>query len=136
MIHSSTWRTTLIMLFAIGAVSAVAGAIGLLTDTLQMEKSVLDGSPFSSFTIPGLILGFIVGGSQLIALVALLRHADRAIVFAGVAGGIMAGWIAGEVLLVGSDPGAMRNLQVPFFLIGILEILLAAMLLRRKPYRA
>ncbi len=135
MIHSSTWRTTLIMLLAIGAVSAVAGAIGLLTDTLQMEKSVLDDSPFSSFTIPGLILGVIVGGSQFVALAALLRHSGHAIVVAGAAGCIMAGWIVGEVLLVGSDPGIMRNLQVPYLLIGLLETILAAMLLRSTPHR-
>ena len=133
MTHSSAWRTTLIMLLAIGAVSAVAGAVGLLTDTLQMEESLLEGSPFSSFTIPGLILGVIVGGSQFVALAALLRHSFHAIVAAGAAGCIMAGWIIGEVLLVGSDPGIMRNLQVLYFLIGLLETILAAILLRRTP---
>jgi len=129
-------RNALIGLLGLGAVSALGGAYGLLSGTLGMERSVLDGSPFASFTVPALILGAIVGGSQLAALGGLVRRAGWSIVGAGAAGGIMAGWIAGEVLLIGSDPGVTRNLQLIYLTLGLLEAGLAARLLWRPRRRA
>lgn len=126
-------RRILATLLGVGAASAVAGAVGLLTGGLGMETSVLDGSPFSDFTFPALILGGIVGGSQLGALTGLLWRTPWAIPGAGTAGCIMVGWIVGEVLLLGSDPGAMRNLQVAYVLLGSAQTLLAASLLRHVP---
>jgi hypothetical protein len=123
-------RNALIGLLGLGAVSALGGAYGLLSGTLGMERSVLDGSPFASFTVPALILGAIVGGSQLAALGGLVRRAGWSIVGAGAAGGIMVGWIASEVLLIGSDPGVTRNLQLAYLLVGLGEATLAALLLR------
>lgn len=129
-------RKALAALLGLGAVSAAAGAFGLLTGGAGMPLSVLDGSPFSSFTIPALILGGIVGGSQLAGLVGLLRRADWGVLAAGAAGCIMAGWIIGEVMLIGSDPGIMRNLQLACFLLGGLEAWLAALILRHQPQMA
>ncbi|MEZ4522405.1 MAG: hypothetical protein R3A46_12290 [Thermomicrobiales bacterium] len=83
-----------------------------------------------------MILGVIVGGSQLLALAELLRRSERATVGAGAAGCIMIGWILGEVLFVGSDPGVMRNLQILYFTIGLIETGLATLLLRQTMHPA
>jgi len=131
MIHDRSERFALIGLVGFGGVSALAGSYGLLAGSLGMEQGVLDGSPFTSFTIPALILGSVVGGSQLVALVGLLRHRGWSVIGAGAAGCIMTGWIVGEILLLGSDPGMMRNLQGIYLLLGLLEAALAALLLRR-----
>jgi uncharacterized membrane protein YfcA len=112
-------------LLAFGGLSAVAGMVGLLTGTLGISKDELAGTPFSGYVLPALILGVIVGGSQLVAWQMWRRQHDWSGQAALVAGAIMTGWIVGEVYLLGSDAGAMRNLQVLFLLVGLLEMGLA-----------
>lgn len=123
-------RNSLIGLLAFGGISAIGGMLGLLTDTLGMEPDILTGTPFSGFVIPALILGIIVGGSQLVALYGVIRRTGWGVTAAGIAGCIMMGWIIGQVLLLGSDPGIMRNLQVLCFVIGLLETTLGVQLVR------
>ena len=117
-------RKMSIGLLAFGAVSAVSGGIALLAGTVQFPAEWLAGTIFSSYTIPGLILAVVVGGSQLVALYAGLRRPRWAEVATGVAGAILAGWIIGEILIVGSEPGIMRALQAIYALNGLLEMML------------
>lgn len=127
-------RVGLIALTGFGALSAVAGGVGLLGGGLDFPKEWLEGSPFGSYVGPGVILGAVVGGSQLAALVATLRHHERAMEATALAGAIMMGWIAGEVLIVGSTAGIMRNLQMLYFLHGLLEVGLVGLALRGRRY--
>jgi hypothetical protein len=57
-----------------------------------MPTSYLAGSPFTSFLVPGLILGGIVGGTQLAAAIALIRRARSALLWSAVAGCGMLRW--------------------------------------------
>jgi hypothetical protein len=87
-----------------GVVAVICGAIlasGQAGTVLQMEDDVLQGTPFHSFVIPGILLGLAVGGSYLLAAVGLLRGARWGVVASAVAGAIMLGWIVGEVALLG-----------------------------------
>src|SRR5437763_1779022 len=84
------------------AVSAAGGAIGLVGGGLQFPPEWLDGSPFRSYVVPGLILGLVVGGSALFAGILAVRGQPLAVPAAVVAGVIQVGWIVGEVLLVGT----------------------------------
>jgi hypothetical protein len=110
--------TTRIERIAIGAVvsfiavSAAAGAIGLIGGGLPFPPEWLDGTPFSNYVGPGIILGVVVGGSALLASVLVLRGHPLAVPAAFVAGMIQVGWIVGEVLLVGTYGAVMLWLQV------------------------
>lgn len=126
MLTEQITRNGLIALAVVGGVSAVGGAVALLGGGIDFPREWLFGSPFNSYVVPGLILGFIVGGSQLIAAWGLIRRAEWGYLAGGLAGCIMIGWILVELLIVGSEPGVMRNLQIACFLLGFLEAVIVA----------
>ena len=51
------------------AASGIIGAVGLGVGFMDIPVSVLSGTPFMDFTVPALLLGFVVGGSALVAAV-------------------------------------------------------------------
>ena len=122
----------LVALLSFGAVSALAGGIGLLGGGITFPHDWLDGSPFADYTIPGIILAVIVGGSQFAAAVAMLRRVNWASRASAVAGVVMMGWIASEVLIVGSHGGLMLALQVIYFVVGLAELALARLLTQER----
>lgn len=130
MIASRGARIGLIALLTVGFVSAVFGAVGLVGGGIDFPLEWLAGSPFTSYVDPGLILGIVVGGTQLAGLITLLLRHERAPELAALAGIVMMGWIVVEVLIVGSIPGIMRNLQIACFLLGLAEVGLAVPTLR------
>jgi len=60
-------RITIFVLVVFGALTTLAGGIGLLTGAIAAPLNWLEGSPFVDYTIPGLALAIIVGGSMLFA---------------------------------------------------------------------
>jgi hypothetical protein len=94
-------RVSLAVVAAFCALSAVGGAGAmLLTDGLGMPLSILDSSPFTSFVIPALVLLFVVGGTQSLALVQLLRHRAPALLCSAVAGFGLVIWIYVETVII------------------------------------
>lgn len=92
---------TLLAVTAFSAVSAVGGGVGLLiTDGLGMPLSFLTDGPFHSFVWPGMLLLFVIGGTQTLALVLLLRRAPARLMASAVAGFGMVIWITVEVALI------------------------------------
>ena len=87
-----------------GVMAVVCGFIlmvGQAGAIMSMQVDVLEGSPFRSFTLPGIILALAVGGSQLAAAYGLWRHDQWGPAASVAAGLILMGWIAGEVVLLG-----------------------------------
>lgn len=125
-------RYTLIVLDVFLAVTAMAGGIGLLTGVLDPGIELLQGSPFSTYTIPGLALLAIVGGSALLAAGLLLRLPQLGVLASAVAGMMIMGFELVEVLVVSSDPGVARNLQLFYFALGLLIAGLATTLWMTK----
>ncbi|HLI51839.1 MAG TPA: hypothetical protein VKU87_08580 [Thermomicrobiaceae bacterium] len=115
-------RIALLALEGFGAVSAAAGAIGLLGGGIKFPSDWLTGGPFNSYVGPGLILGLLVGGSQAAAFTGVLRRSAWAATASALAGLTMAGWIGGEILLVGTKGGLMATLQIIYLLNGLLEL--------------
>lgn len=68
-------------LIAVDAVAGVSGLIGMAIVAFgwghQFPTRWLDGTPFRSYVIPGLILGLVVGGSALLAMGATIKSACR-----------------------------------------------------------
>jgi hypothetical protein len=113
------------------AASGAVGAVGLLTGFMKIPVSILSGTPFADFTVPALLLGFVVGGSALLAaLIAMFgpRSID-ALATAG-AGCITVGWISVEIVMIGLGSWA----QVVWMLVGLVMIGLAGLLWRAEAH--
>ncbi|QGU08764.1 hypothetical protein COCCU_14370 (plasmid) [Corynebacterium occultum] len=121
--------TLLVVLLMFGAVSAFCGAVlGIVFNGAGVPLEHLAGTPFSSFVVPGLILGVVVGGTQLAAGVALLTRSPRAPLMVAVAGFGMMIWIYTELALIGYS-----WLQSIYFGLGIVELILVLALLGIAP---
>jgi len=91
--------------------------------------SWLQGTPFADYTVPGLILGLVVGGSALVAMVATIKSDSLGAIASMIAGVIMMGWIVGEYLLI-PEIRFFANLatnwqQGLYFLVGLVMVVLA-----------
>lgn len=126
-------RITLIVVDLFAAVSAIVGAIGLLVGFMDIPVSVLNGTPFTDFTVPALLLGIVVGGGALVAAAIALFGPRRfeALASAG-AGCVMVGWMTIEVAMIGLDTWV----QAAYFVVGLLMIGLAALLQLAESHHA
>ena len=121
-------RLALIILDAFLGLTAIAGGIGLLTGSNAPTLEWLANSPFRSYTIPGLALLVIVGGTALVATVMMIRRHPSAVIVSGLAGVIIMGFEIVEVIFIGSPEGLARTLQIFYFTLGLLIVVLAAIL--------
>jgi hypothetical protein len=97
-------RWALGALEAVVAVSAVGGAVYGLSGAPGVKTSWLDGSPFSSYLIPSVVLLVAVGGSAALAFAALVMRSPWASPLGVAAGAILVGWIAVEVIWIPFSP--------------------------------
>jgi hypothetical protein len=102
------------------ALTGLLGGIGLLAGFNAPPVDQLQGSMFKDFTIPGLSLSLIVGGSALLAFILLLRKSKFMILFSTTAGIIIIFFEFVEVLVIGSPAGVARTLQIFYFGLGTL----------------
>jgi len=112
----------------IQALGAIGGGVGLVQDPVEnigMPLSMLDGSPFSDFLVPGLILLIVVGLPPLVAVYGLAGRRRWGRWFAIVAGAGLVIWIITEVVLLGYLPGTGLGLQIGMGLLGVLILVMA-----------
>jgi hypothetical protein len=90
------------VLDAFVALTAIGGGIALATGREQkrFSTSMLAGTPFSTYLIPGLLLAGVVGGTSLVATVLSLRSPRAGAAASIVAGVSLMGWICGEVRIL------------------------------------
>ena len=128
-ISSRIFSSALVVLLIFGAVSAFGGAVlAIVFNGAGVPLAHLAGTPFSTFLVPGLILGLIVGGTQLVAAVSLLVRQNWALLMAAIAGFGMLIWIYIELAIVGYS-----WLQSVYFGLGALELILVLALLGIVP---
>jgi hypothetical protein len=89
------------VLVGFGAVNAFGGAYYGVAGAEGVPREWLEGSPFSDYTIPSIVLGAVVGGSFLLAAIAVFGRWRNARVLATAAGMIVLGWIAVQVAIIG-----------------------------------
>lgn len=126
----SASRRALIILDGLAGLSALLGMPILLTGWgYRFPLTWLEGTPFSDYTVPGLLLGIVVGGSALLAMGATLKSARVGAVASLAAGGIMMGWEIGEYILLPIARFTFTNpttwQQGLFFLVGLAMAVLA-----------
>jgi len=123
----TVWGRILFVFFVFIGLGAVTGSIGVMKDLMPFPEVWLQGTPFHSYFFPGLILCLVVGGSQLAAALLLLWLPSVARAASLIAGLILTGWMAGELALIGFQ----APIQVFFVIVGLVEIGLSFMKLRR-----
>lgn len=129
-------RDSLLVLQAMVAVTAIAGGAALIVGSLFPELATvlspptayLEGSPFSSYLVPGLLLAVIVGGTQVVAFLLELTRNDLRLPAAAVAAIALLIWVFVQMVFI-----PFSFLQAIYFAVGIAEtglIMLALGILR------
>jgi hypothetical protein len=107
------------LLTAFIALTAIGGGIAMLAGADQFPLAWLQGTPFSDYTIPALVLAVVVGGSSLIAAVTVFRGHKSGARAAMAAGLIMAGFIVVEVLILKQVPPGPTPIEIFYFSLGV-----------------
>jgi hypothetical protein len=117
----------LLVLTAVQAVGAIGGGIGLVRDPIDnigMPLSMLEGSPFKDYLIPGIILLVVVGIFALFVWAGLLRRWKPAWWLSLASGGGLVVWIIVEAAMLGYLPGAGIGMQIAMGLLGVAIVVL------------
>jgi hypothetical protein len=96
----------------------------------------LAGTPFSDYTIPGLVLVIVVGGSALLAAATVFVRRDWAVLVSVLAGLLLAGFEVVEIVSldrkVGNDLPTVLALQLFYLVLGLAILGLAGSLWMRE----
>ena len=116
-------RIATFVLVAFGAITTVAGGIGLLTGAIPVSLAWLAGSPFRDYTVPALSLLILIGGSMLLAAATILTGRAIGVLALACAGLAMMIFEIVEALvidrLIGGDLLIALVLQSFFFALGL-----------------
>jgi peptidoglycan/LPS O-acetylase OafA/YrhL len=123
-------RYTLGSLLAFGALNAFGGGYYGLMGAKDVPREWLEGTPFQTYFIPSLILFFVVGGSFLVAALAVFTRRPVAKIAATFAGVVVLGWIAVQVAMI----GYVSWMQPVTFLVGSVILLLALLAPSRRRF--
>jgi hypothetical protein len=105
-------------LLLFNGVSAVGGGVALMTGAIPEQPSWVQHTGFPGLFFPGVILMAIVGGSSLVAAVAMMKRAVGWHLASLLSGVIMVFWIVGEIASI----RAFHFLQVIYLITGALVI--------------
>jgi hypothetical protein len=108
--HKGTHIALAVIEVIIG-VSAVFGGYALLTGTFGFAQFLpvawLAGTPFTDYTVPGLVLLVIIGGGMLVAAATIFIQREWAVLLSAAMGVVMVGFEAVEVTIVDRNPQAV-----------------------------
>lgn len=114
-------RISLIFISIFVALCAIGGGVGLVfANGLGMPISWLSYSPFSSYTVPGLILLFVVGGTYLLSVIWQWKGRYSASLVSAVSGFGLLIWIFTELYIIRQP----HLLQAIFFGIAVVTLVL------------
>ena len=115
-------RMTLLIVQAFVALTALAGGAAVMMGTLDPEY--LEGSPFTSYLVPGLTLAVVLGGVHILAFIQLERRLPWALFVSAAAGYTTLIWIFVQMVYI-----PFSFLQLTYFAIGLLEVGLVLLML-------
>jgi hypothetical protein len=119
----------LVVLEVLVAVNAVYGGIGLIVNGIGMPQDWLDGTPFGSWVLPGVLLLLLVGAPMArAAIVEVMVGGRRAYEASMIAGAVLIGWIGAQVVIL----RRFFFLQPILFAVGVLVVLLAWLVHHRR----
>jgi len=117
-------RMVLIVLELLIGVAALGGGVYALSGAKGVSRELLEGSPFKTYFVPGLILLVVVGGSMFAAAGLLLAEASAARTVSLFAGILLVGWIVSQLSIIGH----CTRLQDVFALLGFIVVILSLFL--------
>jgi hypothetical protein len=98
-------RLTLVVLEAFVALTSIACGVGLVVGAVQFPLAWLQGTPFSDYTIPGLAMAIIVGGSFLLAAETIFTGREGGVLVSALAGLLLVGFEVAEVAIIDRNVG-------------------------------
>jgi hypothetical protein len=132
-------RIALLAIAVFIATSAIEGGVAVMGGVVfgyELPLAWLAGTPFGDYTIPGLALAIVVGGSALIAAATIFIHREWAVLGPVVAGLVMDGYLVVEVVSIDSKLGdallTSLAVQLFYFVLGLALIGLAGFLWMRE----
>jgi hypothetical protein len=124
-----TWARVVIgVLAAFVALTAIGGGMAMLVGADQFPLAWLRGTPFRDYTVPALVLAVVVGGSSLVAAVAVFAGRQVGALAAMAAGVLLAGYIIVEVLTLKQVPPGPTPTEGLYLGLGLAMCGLAAAL--------
>jgi len=121
---SGMLRAGLLLIQLFNGISGIVGGFLLVKDPsgagLRMPLSWLDGTPFSSYLVPGLVLLVMNGLGNLGGSVYTLLNHKNAGKIAAFFGAVMMLWIISQVSWIGYQSG----LQPLYFVTGLAQLIL------------
>jgi menaquinone-dependent protoporphyrinogen oxidase len=125
-------RWTLVGACWLTGLTAAVGGFGLMSapqgSPMLPPISLLDGTPFTGFFIPGLLLAGVVGLGNLAAGALVRRRHPASELAAAAAGATLLGWIVVQMLML----EIFNGLHAAYLGLGSATILMAAWLARRR----
>ena len=95
-------RIALVVIEAIIGLGAIGGGIAILTGVFDqwLPLTWLQGTPFSDYTIPGLILLIVIGGGMLLAAATVFIQREWAVLLSALMGLVMIGFEFFEIAII------------------------------------
>jgi hypothetical protein len=95
-------RIALVVIEALIGLGAIGGGIAILTGVFDQWFPIawLQGTPFSDYTIPGLVLLIVIGGGMLLAAATVFIQREWAVLLSAAMGLIMIGFEVFEVVII------------------------------------
>ena len=124
-------ETALGFILALVAVGAIPAGLALILkpdgSILHMPTDILQGSPFKDFLIPGIFLLGVNGLGSLAGAVLCFIHSRYSAISGLILGIGLVVWITVQLLTT----GLISWMQPAYFTIGIVEIILGLLIMRR-----
>ena len=122
--HRTAIRYSLGGLLAFGGLNAFGGGYYGLSGAQGVPTEWLKGSPFPDYFVPSLILLVVVGGSFLMAAIAVFARLRIGRVTAVAAGLVVLGWLAAQLAII----GYVSWMQPTTAVAGVLVLILGSLL--------
>jgi hypothetical protein len=125
-------RPALLAIDGLVALSAIGGGLAMVAGVDKFPAEWLEGTPFDSYFLPGLLLALTVGGSAAIATAAQVTARVWGGLASVAAGCILIGWLAVEIGIL-NQPSAPTPTEIVFFALGLVMSALGLSTARRVP---
>lgn len=116
-------RYTIAILLLLVAINALGGGYYGLTGAKDIPLEWLKDSPFKNYLLPSLFLFVVIGGSCLIAAIAVFRRRGWAGKAAFICSIILFAWLAAQVVIIGYVSALQPATAVAATLILLLSLL-------------
>jgi hypothetical protein len=129
-------RRLLLVLHGFVGIGALAGGLAAITnpnEPLGVTVEALKNSPFSNFLIPGIILFGIIGIGNIVSAITLGFNFRFQGYISSIFSWALVIWIVVQCIMLGE----IVPLHIIFFVIGLVEAILSAIILfKRRPFPA